>query len=113
MGFSAYQEIIEFGPSVTLNGTTSAAYDLAGYTLVGIRTSSSMLSTQLTFTSAERSTGTYLPLRDVANNQIGVIIGTTATQFALDPLNFTGVRHVKIVSSATDNTTLGLVLRPV
>lgn len=98
------KEIVRTFSDTISSGTTTAEIDLEGSTLVAIRTPASLASTSITFTVATSSGGTYVPLKDSSGNAISVSTSGTASQHALAPADFAGVRYVKAVCGSTETS---------
>lgn len=92
---------IVIGTSVT----TSAAYDLADYDLVGLITPSTFDGTDITFLgSADNST--FVPV--AASNGAATaytIVTTTSTGSPINPTIFAGFRYIKIKTTTNQATT--------
>lgn len=98
------KEIIRYFSDTIASGTTTAEIDLEGATLVALRTPASLASTSITFTAAATSGGTFLPLKDQNGNTITVTVSGTASQHALAPADFAGVRFIKLVCGSTETS---------
>lgn len=85
--------------------TTSAAYDLADFDLVGLITPSTFDGTDITFlVSADNVT--FVPL--AASNGAATaytIVTTTSTATPINPTIFAGFRYVKIKTTTNQGTT--------
>lgn len=93
--------------------TESSSIDLQGSTLVGIYMPSSWTTADLTY-KASTDNSSFVAVKDDAGNTKTSTVGTN--QFTLlDPVDFTGIRFLKLVSSASQgaNRDIILVSRPV
>lgn len=111
----AFYDHVPIYQTATIDSSqTSSAVDLEGLTLSGVRTTTGLISTSITFLSAELSTGTYLPLVTSTGGTVTVTVSTSAAQqISIDPVNFLGVRHVKVKTASTEsNKTFTLLMRP-
>ena len=91
-------------------GTTSAAIDLQGYTLVGLRVAT-MTGTAITYTMSDTFAGTYVAV----HNSSGAVSTTVADDlyYAVDSNNFKGLQFIKLVSGSSEGAerTVYLYLR--
>ena len=108
--------VVDFASTITITGggaVSAAAVDLAGFTLVGLFTSSAFDGTTLTFTVSDALAGTYVTLQWDGSDYT---VTTAASKYvALDPTKFAGVRYMKIVTgtSQTGDTVITLARAPV
>lgn len=89
---------------IAASGTTSAALDLEGFSLVGIKVPAAFTGTALTFSVCDTLAGTYVPLKVTTS---GTALSYTVSQgnyYAIDPKDFYGVRFLKIISGSTEGT---------
>jgi len=107
-------QVTEFTP-ITTTGTTSAAIDLEGRTIVGLRTPTYAASTvAITFLVAESLTGTYITLNDKDNAEYSITVDATSKQYFVEPFIFAGVGFVKIVTSESETAEVTtLITRPI
>ena len=88
---------------IAASATTSGEVEIPEeWTLVAIRTPSSLTGTSMTFTVAEKSGGTYLQLTD-GSAAVSITIAASK-HIGLDPTasRFVGVRFLKLVSGSTE-----------
>lgn len=113
----------DYDPIVTYNRTAavstsnaSAAVDLGGATLMGVFVSTDThKGTSISFQAATLSTGAYHNVLTSTGNTVSITgVSTQAARYyALDPTNFLGLRHIKLVSASTQETvTYTLATRP-
>jgi hypothetical protein len=94
--------------SISSGQTASAALDLMGGTLCGIYLPASMVGTSLTFQAASSASGSY---QTVQKNGSDMTLSFAASKYiVLNPSDFSGIRFLKIVSSATETATVSLTL---
>jgi hypothetical protein len=93
--------------SIASGQTTSAAISLGGFSLVGILTPAALTGTAFTFTVSADGT-TYVPLY----NSAGAVSYTVAASryIAINPVDFYGVKFLKIVSGSSEAATRALTL---
>lgn len=90
--------------------TTSAAIDLNGLSLVGIKLPAAFTGTALTFTMCDTVNGTYVPVRSGTS---GSALSYTVAQgqyHAIDPKDFYGIRFLKIVSGSSEAALRTLII---
>ena len=114
MSLSDFIPVLNFQRTATVaSSQTSGAVDLGGSVLAGIRTPVGLVSTSVSFQSAERSTGTYSALMTSTGGSLAITVSTEAQQMALNPADFAGVQHLKVVTGSTEaDKTFTLATRP-
>jgi hypothetical protein len=115
LGFT--DPVISFDITATVTSTSvSAAVNMGGACLMGLFVSTDThKGTTITFQAAAASTGPWHVVASSSGNSVSIAaVSTQATRYyALDPVNFTGIQHLKVVSSSTIETaTYTLAVRP-
>lgn len=80
---------------------TSAAYDLKGYTLVGLMMPTTFNGTAITFKVAPSLNGTYTDLYDTVGAIASVSV-TASRAYSLDAKTFQGFQFMKFKSTAIE-----------
>ena len=112
---SEYQSVImNVTATIAASGTTSAAVDIGGTTLLGIQLPAAFTGTAISFQAATSLGGVYQTVIDGS----GTTLSKTVAQgryLILDPSEFAGFQFLKIVSGSTEAAQRDLVLvcRPV
>ena len=91
------------------SGTATPEIDLGQYSLVGIYTPASLVSTSLTFTAAPNGGGTHATIKNTSNTAISVTVDSSAAYYALAPDSFAGIRFLKIVTSASETNKVFMI----
>lgn len=117
MTVNDYDAVVTYNRTAAIStSNTSAAADLGGATLVGVFVSTDThKGTSLSFQASTLSTGTYYSVLTSTGNTVSITgVSTQAGRYyAVDPTNFLGLRHIKLVSSSTqETTTYTLATRP-
>lgn len=103
---------IRYVNSAIASGTTSAAVDIRGGTLVGIFTPASLASTALTFKTATELGGAYVAVKDKTNAAYSITVDSSAAYYAIDPSIAAGLRFVQVEAGSSEMTkTFTLVYR--
>ncbi len=112
---SDFQSVINsIAATIPASGTTTAAIDLGGTSLVGIQLPASFTGTGLSFQVATTLSGTYQGVIDGSGTTLLKTIAA-GKYLMLDPSEFAGIQFLKIVSNATEaaQRDLTLITRPV
>lgn len=109
--FSA--NLVYHNVTIASGSTTSSAIDLYGTTLVGIFMPSSWTTANLTL-KASSDNSTFEDVYDSAGT-LKTLTAAASHYIMLDPSNYAGIRHLKLVSTATQGAdrTLTLAVRPI
>ncbi|MCC7260703.1 MAG: hypothetical protein IT567_06690 [Alphaproteobacteria bacterium] len=109
--FSA--NLVYHNVTIASGGTTSSAIDLYGTTLVGIFMPASWTAANLTL-KASSDNSTFEDVYDSAGTQKTLTVAASR-YVMLDPSHYAGIRHLKLVSSATQGAdrVITLAVRPV
>jgi hypothetical protein len=103
-------ELVVVDAVIANGGTTSAAVDLGGYTLVGLRVAT-MTGVAITYTMSDTFGGTYVAV----HNSSGAVSTTVGDDlyYAVSPDNFRGLQFIKLVSGSAEGAerTVKLYLR--
>ncbi len=104
---------VNFDLTVTMSSKSSGVVDLSGCTLVGLRTPEALVSTTLSFKSAEKSTGTFMTVKNSSGTTFSLTVSTSSGfHYMIDPTKLAGVRHLKVISNSAETAkAIGLVTR--
>lgn len=106
--------LLNYGTSAVIAaaGTTSAAVNLGGMTLVGLLMPSTFVGTTVKFQAAEALAGTYRLVTDGAGSDYSLTVAVNKF-VPVDPTKMAGVRYLKLVSGSTETggATVVLALR--
>jgi len=93
--------------------TASSEVDLEGFVLVGFETPAALTGTAMTFTVASAAAGTHKALKTSGGSALSFTVAASG-YYSVDPVNFWGVRILKLVSGSAEGAerTLTLHLMP-
>ena len=116
MATKDFQPVINFDLEVVIadGQTTSNAVDLLGTTLGSFTTDSSLDGTSFTFLASNELAGTYLPLKNMKDDNSLTAVVSPSGWYVTNPADFAYVRFLKIVSGTAQSgaaTTIKLVNR--
>lgn len=86
---------------IAINETKSAVINLAGMCLSGIILPSAFTGTTLTFEASDAEDGTFVPVKKADGNSLSYAVAQ-ATYVIIDPRDFQGITHLKIVSGSSE-----------
>lgn len=87
---------------IASSGTKSAAIDLKGMALNGVKLPATFTGTAISFEMCDTADGTYVPVKSTTSGTTLSYTVAQATYAAIDPTPFQGIRYLKIVSNATE-----------
>lgn len=98
--------------TIATNTTVSAAVDLGGCTLVGVRTPAQLTGTSLSFQAVDEA-GNSLAVHKTDGNALSLTVAA-GRHIPLDPKDFQGIWKIKLVSGSEEaaNRTFTLLVRP-
>lgn len=98
-------QVVQAPVTIASSGTTSAAIQTGGMSLVGIQFPATMTSTALTFTVSKDGV-TYVPLYNSAGQVSYTIAG--GRYIAINPVDFYGATYFKIVTGSSEGAARSL-----
>lgn len=104
--YSIYPVISTCTIVIGTSTTISPEFDLSNYHLVGITAPSTMEGTNITFTGATATGGTFMSV--AASNAAATaytIVTAASTYTPIDPTVFSGLRYIKLVTATVQTTT--------
>jgi hypothetical protein len=108
---SGYQgRTISAAATLLASTEKTAAIDLSGFTLVGIKLPATFTGTAITFEASDAIDGTFVAVKSTTS---GTALSYTVAQntwVALDPKDFYGLNFIKIVSGSDEAANRALVL---
>ncbi len=88
--------------TIAISQTKSAAIDMKGMCLVGIKLPAAFTGTALTFEMCDTVDGTYVAVKNTTSGTALSYTVAQGTYAAIDPKDFQGIRFLKIVSGSTE-----------
>lgn len=85
---------------LTVGAAASDAMALGDLTPVRMTIPASITATSFTFEGSIDGGNTYVSIKDATNVAVSVTVGATAATYALDPVNFVGLTHMRLVPNA-------------
>lgn len=104
--YSIYPVIQTATIVIATSTTISPEVDLSNYHLVGITAPSTMEGTDITFSGATASGGTFMSV--AASNAASTaykIVTAASTYTPVDPTIFRGLRYIKLITATVQTTT--------
>ena len=95
------KSLIQGQTTIAASGTTSAAINMNGLSLVGIFIPAAFTGTTLTFTGSPDA-ATYYPVKN-SSGAVSYTV-TTSEYIAINPQDFYGLQYIKIVSGSTEGS---------
>lgn len=100
--------------SIASGQTVGDSEDVSGCTLTAIEIPVALTGASITFTASQTEGGTYYTVRKEDGTAYTISGTTNAGYFKVDPLQFTGIRFLKVVSASAEGSTrtINLITRP-
>ncbi len=89
---------VNYSNTATFSGIRTGVVDMEIWSILGLFVPPGMLSSEIKFECSTSFSGTYVPIRNDANGDLSVDIGSDAAFYPLDPASFVGVRFIKFVA---------------
>ena len=96
------------------NLSTSEAIKIWGSPILNIKVPANFLGTTLTFlvNTEDDGSGDYLPFYNVKGEQVSISVAASRL-IGVHPVDFFGVRYLKLQSNQTETATLQMVMRAI
>ena len=97
------QETIDLDETVTISSgqSLSAAFPCGGMRLVGLQMPASWTAAVITFQASKSATGTFGDVRNADGSEFSVNVVAGTDWIALDPIDFFGMKYIKIRSGTS------------
>ncbi len=104
--------VVSQNATIANGETVSDAIALGGTTLCGLVMPASVTSTAMTFQGSRDGTN-FAAIKKIDGNDLSIVVGSSR-YIPLDPVNFYGLTHVKLVGGSAESgaKTIGVVSRP-
>lgn len=89
--------------------TVSGAVDLNDFALSGFITPAALTGTTMTFQGSADNGATYVAVHGTDGAAISYTV-TTSKYYAINPINFLGLTHIKIVSGSAEGAARDITL---
>src|SRR5215207_2393771 len=109
MGRSVGRDVFTKSVDIAISTTTSAEVDCADMVLVGFETPGTLTGTAMSFTVAQAAAGTFKALKTSGGTALSFTVAASG-YYAVDPVNFWGVRFLKLVSGSSEAAARTLIL---
>jgi len=92
--------------------TTSAAFDIGGFTLVGMILPSALTSTAMKINASDSLAGTYVPVYGPTGTQISYTVAASR-YVVIPPTDLQGVNFIELVAGSAEGAdrTITLILK--